>query len=471
MAQNAAVPAPHPQRWLILFSVMAAGIMGPIDGSVVNVAMPTFSSVFNVEIHTVSWVSMAYLLMLGSLILTYGRLGDMFGFRRILLLGIVLFTAASAFCALSPNIWVLVFFRALQAIGAGMFMAMGPAIVTSVFPPQERGRALGTNGMIVAVGLALGPTLGGFLLAYAGWQSIFTINIPIGILGFLLCLKVIPVDKNRRDQNFDLTGAMLGFVALGSFLLVGSYGEEWGWTSTPALVFLALFVFATAAFIYWERRVEDPMLDLTLFENRVFSAANFASLMNFMSLSAVMFLLPFYLQRVLHFDARLIGLILTVSPAMMLILAPTSGALSDRVGTRWLAFTGQGLVALAMFLMSFLGEHSGVLDVVWRLAIFGLGTGIFQSPNNNAVMGAVPRHRLGVGSGMLATVRNVGMVLGIAVSSGVMTWQLAAYQGSLSALGTDSATAFMAGLKVAFRVGSALALLGALVNIYTQKKR
>ncbi|WP_338834989.1 Riboflavin transporter RibZ [Moorella humiferrea] len=460
---NPALSTPHPRRWLILFAVMSAGIMGPIDGSVVNVALPTISKIFNVDLNTVGWVSMAYLLVLGSLILTYGRLGDMYGFRRILLWGIIIFTVASGICALAPNIWVLIFFRAIQAVGAGMFMAMGPAIVTSVFPANERGRALGTNGMIVATGLALGPTLGGLLITVAGWQAIFMINIPIGIFSYILCRQVVPEVEKLKPQRFDLMGAVLAFISLSAFLLAGSYGEEWGWTSPLTIILGIIFLVGIWAFIRWERRLEQPMLDLSLFRNKVFTAANFAALMNFMSQYAVIFLIPFFLQQILNYSPGKAGLILTASPLVTLLVAPISGALSDLVGTRRLAFLGQATVSATLFLMSRLQVTSQAFDIVWRLCLFGLGTGIFQSPNNSAVMGSVPRSRLGIGSGVLATVRNVGMVLGIAVSSGVFTWQR---QAKLAILGPAGNTqAFMAGLKASFIVGACLAAAGAFASL------
>ena len=463
MSQSTAEQKINPQRWLILFAVMSAGIMGPIDGSVVNVAMPTFSKVFNVDMNTVGWISMSYLLVLGSLILTYGRLGDMYGFRRVFLTGIVTFTVASGICALSPNVWTLIIFRAFQAVGAGMFMAMGPAIVTSVFPPQERGRALGTNGMVVAAGLALGPTVGGFLLSWWNWQSIFIINLPIGLLSFIFCYKVLPTTKDLKPQKFDIPGALLGFISLGAFLLAGSYGEKWGWTSSTTLILALIFTFGTWAFITVENKVAQPMLDLSLFRNRVFSAANFAALMNFMALSSMLFVIPFYMQQILHYTAKHTGLVLTVSPLTVLLLAPLSGTLSDKIGTRWLAFTGQALICLSLFLLSGLKADAQALDIVWRLFIFGLGVGLFQSPNNSAVMGSVPRHRLGIGSGVLATVRNVGMVLGIAVSSGIITWQRSA---KLSLLGAEQYNlAFMAGIKAAFLAGAVLAAVGALASL------
>lgn len=273
----------------------------------------------------------------------------------------------------------------------------------------------------------------------------------------------MPETRDLRPQRFDLIGAAVGFFSLSAFLLAGSYGEEWGWTSSTTLILGLVFLIGSWFFIRWEKRVAEPMLDLTLFYNKVFSAANFAALMNFMSQYAMVFLLPFYLQQVLNYTAGHTGLILTASPLVVLLLAPVSGALSDRFGTRWLAFTGQAIVSIALVLMAGLKVTSPPADIIWRLCLFGLGTGIFQSPNNSAVMGSVPRHRLGIGSGVLATVRNVGMVLGIAVSSGVFTWQRSA---KLAVLGPEGTTAaFMAGLRAAFLVGAVLAAAGALASL------
>lgn len=450
----------HPRRWIILLAVLAASIMGPIDGSVINIAMPSIGRAFGAGMSVVSWVAMAYLLVIGSLTLTFGRLGDMIGYRRVELIGIALFAVASAVCALAPSIWILIAFRAIQAIGAGMFMAMSQAIIISVFPPSERGRALGVNGMLIAVGLALGPSLGGFLLTLWGWKAIFTINIPIGIAGFIFCYSVIPAPKETKPQNFDVTGAVFGFLALASALIVGSFGQDWGWLTLRSLAAAAFAIVSSAVFILWERRTPEPMLDLALFGNRVFAAANFASLTNFVSQAAVTFLVPFYLQQVLLMAPDAAGLVLTASPLVVLLMAPTSGALSDKLGTRWLAFAGQGIVVLAFLLMLTLGPASHPLDVFWRLALFGLGTGLFQSPNNSAVMGNVPRHRLGIGSSVLATVRNVGMVVGIAVASSVFASRSAAAATRLDATG-----AFMVGIRAAFVVSAIIATAGALTSL------
>lgn len=460
MPLSTPLSSPHPRRWLILLAVLTAGIMGPIDSSVVNVALPTIRQHFGTSMSSVSWVAMAYLLVIGSLTLTFGRLGDMIGYRRVELAGIAVFTIASAVCALAPSIWVLIAFRAVQAVGAGMFMAMSQAIIISVFPPNERGRALGVNGMLIAVGLALGPSLGGLLLTVWGWQAIFTINIPIGILSFIFCWSVAPAPSDIRPQNFDITGAALALLFLASGLLVGSFGQDWGWTSARTIATAAIALVAAAAFIAWERRVPEPMLDLSLFTNRVFAAANFAALTNFVSQAAVTFLIPFYLQQVLRLSPSQAGRILTAGPLVVLLVAPLSGALSDRLGTRWLAFAGQSIIVGAFLLMLTLTPAARPADVLGRLMLFGLGSGIFQSPNNSAVMGNVPHHRLGIGSSVLATVRNVGMVVGIAVASSVFASRSAAALPALGAI-----PSFMAGIRAAFIVSAIIALAGALTSL------
>lgn len=466
-APGATQPQPRPDRWRILAAVLIGGAMGPIDGSVVNVAMPVISQYYHVSVSMVSWVAMAYLLVIGTLLLTFGRLGDMVGYKRIYRLGLAVFTVASAACSAAPSLGLLVAARAVQALGAGMFMAVSPAIITATFPPYERGRALGFNGMAVAAGLALGPSLGGALTDWLGWRAIFYINLPVGVAALLWTARALPEGQPRPGQRFDLVGAALALLGLGSLLLYASEGETWGWASAPALGVLALALLAGAAFVVTERRVPQSMLSLALFRNRTFSAANAAGLLSFVAQFVLVFLTPFLLQRGIGLDPARAGLVMTVSPLLVLSVAPFSGALSDRIGTRWLAFLGLGVASLPFFLLAAVGPTAGPWDIAWRLAIFGLGTGIFQSPNNSAVMGAAPRQHLGVASAVLATVRNVGMVLGVAVAGAVFSGREAAYLHQLVAAGFAQGAAvhqaFWLGLRDAYLTGGVLSAIGALL--------
>lgn len=393
--------------------------MGPIDASVVYVAFPSLSEVFKVSADTVGWVSMSYLLVLSSFMLSFGRLGDMFGFRRIFLTGIVAFTIASVLCGIAWSIGALIAFRAVQAIGAGMTSALAPAIITAIFPPQERGKALGMIGMVVALGLATGPSLGGLLLDLWGWQTIFFINIPIGIIAFLVCYKVLPEKEELIEQRFDWTGAWLALFSLAALLFFISRGQNYQW-SGAIIIIGALALIAGVLFIIQEQTTPDPMLELSLFRSHAFTAGNIAALFHFMTQYIIIFITPFYLQQQLGLAPSKLGITMTAFPLTVLLAAPLSGILSDKIGNRLLSSAGAVLCTVGSLSLSFLGPDALPSDVAWRLSLFGLGTGMFQSPNNSAIMGAVPKNRLGIAGGVLATTRNVGMVLGIAIGSAVL---------------------------------------------------
>lgn len=418
------------RKWLVLAAVMLGSVMGPIDASVVNVVLPTIAEVFGTGISTAQWVPMVYLLMISSLLLTYGRLGDMHGYRAVYLSGLAGFAASSAVCGLSGSIGMLIAARAVQGVTAGMMMAVGPAIIVDTFPAFERGRALGINATSIAIGLAVGPTLGGFIAAYLGWRFIFFINIPIGVAALLIASRILPEGEPRPGQSLDLAGAASAFVGLFSFLLLVN---RWQAMGGPRRLGIAIVMLAAlAVFIRTELTVPQPMLDLRIFSIRTFTFANLSAMLNFMSQYILVFLTPFYLQQVMGYTPDRIGMVMVAFPLAVLLVAPVSGALSDRIGTRAPAALGAGVCALALFLMA---RGEGLLGC---LALFGLGTGLFQSPNNSAVMGSTPKKYLGVGSAVLATVRNVGMVLGIAVGGAVLAWRMPVYGGLTEAAFHDA---------------------------------
>lgn len=446
------------KKWLILATVMLGSIMGPIDASVVNVVLPTIADVFHTGMPTAQWVPMIYLLMISSLLLTYGRLGDIVGYRQVYLAGLGGFVVSSALCGLSGSIEMLIAARAIQGITAGMMMAVAHAIVVDAFPPQERGRALGINATSIAVGLAIGPTIGGIIAASLGWQFIFFINIPIGIAALALATRVLPrppVQEGQAREEIDLIGAATAFITLFTFLFVVNRWQ----TMSPGMrgTLLLILITALALFIHTERHVPQPMLDLRIFRIRTFSSANLSAMLNFMAQYILVFLTPFYLQRVLRYAPDQIGLVMVAFPLVVLMVAPFSGALSDKIGTRALSALGAGICAIALALMARIGIMQGA-GVVWCLAMFGLGTGLFQSPNNSAVMGSTPKHYLGVGSAILATVRNVGMVLGIAVGGAVVAYRLPRY----GYLGND---AFLFALHDAYLTGALLTGIAALTSL------
>jgi EmrB/QacA subfamily drug resistance transporter len=430
-------------KWQILLALLAGVIMGPLDASIVYIAMPSIARHFSVDPQTVGWVSMSYLLVMGSFLLAFGRMGDIFGFRRLYLTGLLLFVAASALCGLAPSLIWLVSLRALQALGAGLTMAMAPAITTATFPPEERGKALGITGMAVALGLALGPSIGGMLVEIYDWRLIFYVNIPIGLIAYFWCYRVLPDKRSEIRRKFDWQGALLGFAALFTMLFFASRGQAVNWSWTILLTGMLALIFL-AGFIAVEKRVAEPMLDLSLFKNRIFSAGCSTSLLNFMTQYIIVFLTPFLLQELMGYTAGQAGAIMTAFPLAVLVVAPVAGALSDRIGQRGLAFTGSLLCTLAAIALSGLNRYAAPLDVVWRLSLFGMGTGMFQSPITSAVMGSVPKFRLGIAAGVLSTTRNIGMVLGIAAGGTVMAVRQASYSGQGDAYLFGLADAYLA---------------------------
>ena len=453
-------------KWLILTAVMLGTFMTPLDGSIVNTILPSITAFFHTEISTVQWVPTVYLLTICCLILFYGRLGDMVGYKRVFLYGLAAFTITSILCGSSQSIWMLIAFRALQGLAASMIMAVGVAIVTAAFPPTERGKALGIYAISIAVGLGLGPTLGGLIAEHLNWRYVFFINVPIGIAALLWGSRIIPRSSTKPGQRLDWPGALTAVVFLLSFLLYANRGEDWGWASPLPLTLLAIAIVFGALFFGIERRLEQPMLNLALFANRVFSFASLSALLSFMALYALVFLTPFYLMFVLHYGILKVGVVMAASPVVTLFVAPLSGAASDRIGTRVFAFCGICIAASGLFLFSSLQESAAAFDVVWRLAITGLGMGMFQSPNNSAIMGSVPPWHLGIASGILAAMRNVGMVLGIAVAGAVL-YNVApiASSGQPGSFTSDQIEEFLSGLRWAYIGGTVMAGTAALTSL------
>jgi len=464
----------YDKKWLILAAVMLGNIMGPLDGSIVNTVLPEITEHFGSNISIAQWIPTIYLLTISCLILLYGRLGDMYGHKRIFLTGLAAFTVTSVLCGISQSIWMLIAFRAFQGLAAGMMMAVSFAIITSAFPPAERGKALGVGAIGIAAGLSLGPTLGGLIAGseVLGWRYIFFINVPIGITSLLWGMKVIPLGDRKPDQQLDWLGAVVAFVFLLSILLYANRGEDWGWLAASSLVLLVSAIISGIFFVYVERKSPQPMLNLSLFSSRRFSVASFSALLSFMSLYSMIFLTPFYLFAVLKFDILEVGLVMAASPLLTMMVAPVSGALSDRYGTRGFAFCGMAIAALGLWFLSSLDTDATWFDVVWRLTVTGVGVGIFQSPNNSAVMGSVPPWYLGIASGILAAMRNVGMVFGLAIAGAVL-YTIAPVTASkpIEFYNEMDIQEFLSGLRWAYVAGLIMAGAAAFTSLFAKEKR
>jgi EmrB/QacA subfamily drug resistance transporter len=429
---------------LILAAVGTGTFMSALDGSVVNATLPVVRRALGSDIATIEWVVTTYLLVVSGLLLSFGRLGDLRGHKRIYVLGFGIFIASSLLCGLAPSAGALVAARAVQAVGSAMLFANSAAILTTNFPPERRGRTLGLQATMTYLGLMTGPSVGGLLASWLGWRSIFYINLPIGLLALALSLRFIPDDRPaRQGERFDLPGAAAFMAGLTLLLLALNRGHAWGWTSPQTLGVFALSIALLAGFIALERRVPAPMLDLSLFSRRLFSVATGSAVLNYICLYSITFLLPFYLIQGRGLGPAQAGLILTAQPLVMALVAPLSGSLSDRIGSRMLSSLGMLILAFGLVFLSRLGPTSPLGQVVAGLAVAGLGTGIFISPNTSALMGAAPRGRQGIASGILATARNAGMALGIGLAGAILSSVLAAAPAADTGLFTAVSAAFL----------------------------
>ena len=414
------------RKWFVMAAVSMGVFLATIDGSIVNVALPTLVKDLNTDFTTIQWVVLAYLLTISTLMLSIGRWADMIGKKRIYTWGFVVFTLGSLACGISTTVYMLITFRVVQAIGSAMMMALGMAIVTENFPPQERGKALGISGMTVSIGIIAGPTIGGLILGSFSWHWIFFVNLPVGILGVILALKFVPDVIPGIQQKFDFPGAIALFFSLICLLFALTLGENKGFLSLPVLFLATGFVLFLIAFIWIESRSPQPMIDLKLFQNELFSTNLVTGFITFISSAGLMILMPFYLENLLYYAPRMVGLLMAVVPVSMGIFAPISGALSDRWGTRSLTVVGLAMILIGYIGVSSLSLETTALGYILRFLPVGIGAGIFQSPNNSAIMSAAPKERLGVASGLLSLTRTLGQITGIAVLGAIWSGRIIA---------------------------------------------
>ncbi len=406
-------------RWYALAVIMTGSMMGTLDASIANVAMPTLAHVYSTTVDNAEWVILSFMLVTASTLVLFGRLGDMFGQKRIYLTGFGIFGLSSLACAFSPTLIFMIVARAVQAVGAAMLVSSNQALIVDSFPAAQRGRAIGFNGAAVAVGLSLGPIIGGAIITFGDWRWIFLINVPISILALIAAAFVLRRPERRRAEGFDPAGAVLSISGLFCLSLALSRSHIWGWGSpwTWGLIVAALVLLGT--FILVERHVAAPTLDLSLFKNRLFAFSVVAALLYFVGIAGVIFIVPLSAQTTLGATAFGAGILLVPITAMNVFLAPLAGGLSDRVPVRYVSTAGALVVAIGLFLLSRLPPLPAVWQIIACLVVTGAGTAVFSQPNNSAIMGSAPQHRRGIAAGTLATARTTGQLLGIAVASAV----------------------------------------------------
>lgn len=414
--------SPNTHKWIV-FLIIAIGVfMSTIDASIVNISLPSIASYFGQPLSgAIEWVIIIYLIVIAATLLTVGRLADITGRKAIWATGLALFTLGSALSGAAPTLGFLIGARAFQAIGGSLLFAVSAAMLVAAFPVSERGRVLGMNALVVALGISIGPTIGGFITEYLNWRWIFYVNVPLGIIGFIATLRLLHEPQRRSEGRFDPLGALLLTIGLAAITLGLSFGQEWGWTSLQLIVTLIIGIVALIALVIAERFVSSPIVPLGILRNRVFASANLSLILSFLALFAVSFMMPFYLEQLRNFSLIKSGLLLTPLPLTIAIFAPFSGRLADRIGTRWLAATGLTVACVGLVFISQLQADSSTFDIVWRLALTGFGQALFQSPNNSALMGSAPREAQGVASGFLATGRVIGQSTSVALAGAVFT--------------------------------------------------
>ncbi len=419
-------------KWVVLALAAVGAFMTTLDASIVNISLPSIALSFGVPLSgAIEWIIIGYLVIIAAVLLTFGRLADMIGKKPIWLAGLAIFTIGSALCGAAPSLGILIAARLFQGLGGSLIFAVNIALLTSVFPASERGRALGLNAVVVALGISAGPTIGGIITQNLTWRWIFYVNVPLGILIFFLSLRILTEHAHFGRGRFDPLGAALLAIGLATLTLGLSFGQEWGWTSLPLLLSVGIGVVALIAAVLVERYVKEPVLHLSLLRNRVFASANISFILAMLALFAPGFLLPFYFEELRGYSAEQAGLLLTPFPLTLAFVAPISGTLADRIGSRWLAPLGLAIACLGLILLSQLNAQSSTWDVIWRLIVTGIGQGIFQAPNSSAMMGAAPRNEQGEASGLLSTGRVVGQSLSVAIAGAVFASLGGAAAGSL----------------------------------------
>jgi EmrB/QacA subfamily drug resistance transporter len=463
---QAAMTAPTPSiRW-ILAGLSLSMLLSSIGTSIANVSLPTLAQAFDASFQQVQWVVIAYLVAITTVIASVGRLGDMTGRRRLLLIGVGLFTVASVLCGVAHTLWLLIAGRAAQGLGAAIMMALTMAFVGETVPKSQVGSVMGLFGTMSAIGTALGPSLGGMLISEFGWQTIFLINLPLGLLIFLLAHRFLPVDPSRQAVDrvgFDHAGTLLLALALAAYTLAMTIGR--GSFGTRNMALLAVALLGAGLFLLVEARTESPLIRLTIFRNPLLSASLTMSALVSTVMMATLVVGPFYLSRTLGLNAALIGLVLSVGPLFAALTGVPAGRLADRLGPQRMTVLGLLGIATGAFLLSVIPATLGVYGYTAPLMVITVGYALFQTANNTAVMTNTRPEERGVVSGLLNLSRNLGLITGASAMGAVF-----AAAASTIDITTAPPDAIATGMRTTFAVAGVLILLALAIAVATYRR-
>jgi EmrB/QacA subfamily drug resistance transporter len=454
-------------KWVVLTVTAVGMLMSGINLRVVTIGLPTIAASLGADLETVLWVTQAYQFMVTIGLLVVGRLTDMFGRVRIYNLGFAIFTVGSALCSFSQNGEQLIFFRFVQGTGAAMLVSNSIALITDATPLAQLGFAIGINQIVFRVGSVLGLTLGGALIQLAGWRSVFYMNIPVGIFGTLWAyVRLKEVSRSSNHEKFDMWGFVALTVSLASLLLAATYGTMNPAYLTFAVTLACVSVVSFASFLFQERRVNDPLLDLRLFSDRLFAAGNVSLLLMALSMGAVTLIVSLYLQVVRGYGALEAGLMFLPMEIAFATVGPLSGSLSDRYGPRGLTTVGMGVLGGTLLLLSGISATASYSEIATMLALIGVGLGLFAAPNMSSIMRSAPAERRGVAAAVRSTIFNTGAVISISLVAAVLVTELpyqtasAMLAGTLATISNAYQVSFLNGIRKALLVSAVLSLIG-----------
>jgi EmrB/QacA subfamily drug resistance transporter len=463
----AVLAAEENRKWWTLFAVAFGLFMIMLDNTVVNVALPSIERDLHMGISSLEWIVTAYALTFAAFLITGGKLADMFGRRRIFVVGLVVFTLSSLACGLAPTAGFLIGARAVQGIGAALMNPATLSIITATFPPKERGQAIGIWAGVSALALAIGPLVGGLIVDNINWNWIFFVNVPVGALAIVVSQLVIRESRDTsHEQSIDLPGLVtsVGFLFSLSYALIE--GNRHGWTSAEILGLFALAAVLLAGFILLELRQRLPMLDLSLFRIGAFAGANVVAMLVSLAMFGVFFFVSLYVQNILGFSPTKAGASFLPMTLLIIVVAPIAGRFADRIGSRWLMGGGMTLVSVSLLLYQRVGLHSDFWTLLPAMVVGGIGMAMTMSPMTAAAMGAVPVDKAGVGSGVLNSFRQVGGSLGIALMGAILASYI--HHPAASPAGAQD---FLNGLHAALAVSAGIGIVAAVVAVVTVRTR